>query len=169
MRWWNDVWLSESFATYMGFQVLTEATGFTGAWTDFALARKTRGYDADQRASAHPVAPEPRDVPDTDAARSGYDDISYAKGASALRQLVAWLGWPAFLAGVNDYIGRYRFASAALPDLLDCLSRASGADVHEWAAAWLGTSGPDTLTVSRPDPPGRVGCLTHAGQRPHRP
>src|SRR5438876_2853260 len=82
MRWWNDVWLSESFATYMGFQVLTEATGFTGAWTDFALARKTRGYDADQRTSAHPVAPEPRDVPDTDAARSGYDDISYAKGAS---------------------------------------------------------------------------------------
>ncbi len=98
MRWWNDVWLSESFAEYMGFQVLSEATEFTGTWADCALARKTRGYDADQRASAHPVAPEPHEVPDTDAARSSYDDISYAKGAAALRQLVAWLGrrpsWP---------------------------------------------------------------------------
>src|SRR5256885_570010 len=100
MRWWNDVWLSESFATYMGFRVLADATAFTGTWTDFALTHKTRGYDADQRASAHPVAPEPREVPDTDAARSSYDDISYAKGASALRQLVAWLGWPVFLAGI---------------------------------------------------------------------
>ncbi len=76
MRWWNDVWLSESFAEYMGFQVLSEVTEFTGTWTDFALARKTRGYDADQRASAHPVAPGPQEVPDTDAARSAYDDIS---------------------------------------------------------------------------------------------
>jgi len=168
MRWWNDVWLSESFATYMGFQVLTEATGFTGAWTDFALARKTRGYDADQRTSAHPVAPEPRDVPDTDAARSGYDDISYAKGASALRQLVAWLGWPVFLAGINDYFARYRFGCATLADLLDCLSRAAGTDVGEWAGPWLRSPGVDTLTVSRAEPPGRVGCLSHAGGRPHR-
>jgi aminopeptidase N len=168
MRWWNDVWLSESFAEFMGFQVVCEATEFTAAWSDFALVRKTRGYDADQRGSAHPVAPGPQDVPDTDAARSAYDDISYAKGASVLRQLVAQLGWPAFLAGINDYIGRYRFASAALPDLLDCLSQASGTDVSDWAASWLGTSGADTLTVSRPDPPGRVGCVTHAGQRPHR-
>jgi aminopeptidase N len=168
MRWWNDVWLSESFAEYMGFQVLGEATGFTGTWTGFALARKTRGYDADQRASAHPVAPEPREVPDTDAARAGYDDISYAKGASALRQLVAWLGWPAFLAGINDYFARYRFGCASLADLLDCLGRASGADVAGWAGSWLRTAGVDTLTVSRPEPPGRVGCVSHAGRRPHR-
>jgi len=168
MRWWNDVWLSESFAEYMGLQVLAEATEFTGTWTDFALARKTRGYDADQRPSAHPVAPEPRDVPDTDAARSGYDDISYAKGASALRQLVAWLGRPAFLAGINDYIARYRFGSATLADLLDCLSRASGADVRDWAGHWLRSTGVDTLTVSRPEPPGRVGCVSHEGGRPHR-
>ena len=168
MRWWNDVWLSESFATYMGFQVLCEATAFTGTWTDFALSHKTRGYDADQRASTHPVAPEPREVPDTDAARSSYDDISYAKGASALRQLVAWIGWPAFLAGINDYFARYRFGSAALDDLLDCLSRASGADVHEWARRWLRTSGVDTLAVSRPGPTGRAGSVSHTGGRPHR-
>ena len=168
MRWWNDVWLSESFATYMGFQVLADATAFTGTWTDFALTRKTLGYDADQRASTHPVAPEPGEVPDTDAARSSYDDISYAKGASVLRQLVAWLGWPAFLAGINDYFGRYRFGSASLADLLACLSRASGTDVGEWAGPWLRSSGVDILTVSRPEPPGRTGWISHAGGRPHR-
>jgi aminopeptidase N len=155
MAWWNDVWLSESFATYMGFQVLAEATAFTGTWADFALAQKTRGYDADQRPSAHPVAPEPHEVPDTDAARSSYDDISYAKGASALRQLVAWTGRPAFLAGINDYFARYRFGSATLADLIDCLSQASGADVQDWAGHWLRTSGVDTLTVSRPAAHGR--------------
>ncbi len=168
MRWWNDVWLSESFATYMGFQVLSEATAFTETWTDFALTYKTRGYDADQRASAHPVAPQPGEVPDTDAARSAYDDISYAKGASALRQLVAWLGWPDFLAGINDYFARYRFASAALDDLLDCLSAASGADVRGWATGWLGTPGADTLAVRRPGPAGHAWSLAHAGGRPHR-
>jgi aminopeptidase N len=162
MAWWNDVWLSESFATYMGFQVLSEATAFTGAWTDFALARKPRGYDADQRDSAHPVAPGPDDVPDIDAARSGYDDISYAKGASVLRQLVARAGPSAFLAGVNDYLTRYRFGSATLDDLLDCLGRASGTDLAAWAARWLRSPGVDTLAVRRP------GLLTHTGSRPHR-
>ena len=156
MRWWNDVWLSESFATYMGFQVLAEATAFTATWTDFALTHKTRGYDADQRESTHPVAPEPQDVPDTDAARSSYDDISYAKGASALRQLVAWLGWPAFLAGINDYFARYRFGSATLADLLDCLTRASGTDVGEWAEPWL-------LQLRRGHPDRRPGPSRPAG------
>jgi aminopeptidase N len=186
MRWWNDVWLSESFATYMGFQVLAEATAFTGTWTDFALTHKPRGYDADQRPSVHPVAPEPHQVPDTDAARSSYDDISYAKGASALRQLVAWIGRPAFLAGINDYFARYRFASATLADLLDCLDRASSTDVLDWAGHWLRTSGVDTLAVSRlgpgsqsapdgqtaPDDGGAAGAaaaaVSHAGTRPHR-
>jgi aminopeptidase N len=164
MAWWDDVWLSESFATYMGFQVLSEATDFTGAWTDFALSRKPRGYDADQRPSTHPVAPGPREVPDTDAARSAYDDISYAKGASVLRQLVAWTGWPAFIAGINDYLARYRFASATLDDLLDCLARSSGADLREWAARWLRTPGVDTLVVQ----PSEAGILTRAGSRPHQ-
>jgi aminopeptidase N len=168
MRWWNDVWLSESFATYMGFQVLAEATAFTGTWTDFALTHKPRGYDADQRPSVHPVAPEPHEVPDTDAARSSYDDISYAKGASVLRQLVAWIGRPAFLAGINDYFARYRFGSATLADLLDCLDRASSTDVLDWAGHWLRTSGVDTLAVSRPAPGAEGAAVSHAGTRPHR-
>ena len=168
MAWWDDVWLSESFATYMGFQVLSEATAFTGAWTDFALSRKPRGYDADQRASTHPVAPGPQEVPDTDAARSAYDEISYAKGASVLRQLVAWTGWPAFITGINDYLARYRFASATLDDLLDCLARSSGADLREWAARWLRTPGVDRLAVQRDGPSSGAGTVTHAGSRPHR-
>jgi aminopeptidase N len=168
MAWWNDVWLSESFATYMGFQVLSEATAFTGAWTDFALASKPRAYDADQRASTHPVAPGPHEVPDTDAARSSYDDISYAKGASALRQLVAWTGWPAFITGINDYLGRHRFGSATLDDLLDCLTRTSGADLHDWAARWLRTPGVDTLMVGRDGGPAGTGLIAHSGGRPHR-
>jgi aminopeptidase N len=175
MRWWNDVWLSESFAEYLGFGVLAEATAFTGAWAACALDRKVRGYDADQRASAHPVAPEPLEVPDTDAALASYDDISYAKGAAALRQLVAWLGWPAFLAGVNDYFARHRFGSATLEDLLGCFTRAAGpaqagegAGVGEWAASWLRSAGVDTLSVSRPAPPGLAGCVGHDGGRPHR-
>jgi aminopeptidase N len=168
MAWWNDVWLSESFATYMGFQVLSEATAFTGAWTDFALARKPLGYDSDQRASTHPVAPGPREVPDTDAARSAYDDISYLKGASALRQLVAWTGWPAFITGINEYLARHRFASATLDDLLDCLARASGGDLRDWAARWLRTPGVDTLAVRLDGPPAGTGLVRHAGSRPHR-
>jgi len=177
MAWWNDVWLSESFATYMGYQVLSEATAFTGSWADFALARKPRGYDADQRASTHPVAPGPHEVPDTDAARSSYDDISYAKGASALRQLVAWTGWPAFIAGINDYLARHRFASATLDDLLGCLSRASGTDLDGWAARWLRTPGVDTLTLGQDGArivehagrgPDQARIVEHDGRRPHR-
>jgi aminopeptidase N len=181
MRWWDDVWLSESFAEYMGFQVLSEATSFTGTWTDFALSRKPRGYDADQRLSAHPIAPGPRDVPDIDAAVSVYDDISYAKGASALRQLVAWTGWPAFLAGINDYLARHRFGSATLADLLDCLTRASGQDVHDWAGHWLASTGVDTLTMTAAqagdgadaaggvlaEAAGGVLSVRHIGTRPH--
>jgi aminopeptidase N len=126
MSWWDDLWLSESFAEYMGFQVLSEATSFTGTWADFALSRKPRGYDADQRRSTHPVAPDRDEVPDMDAALSNYDDISYAKGASALRQLVAWIGRRAFRTGINAYLTQHRFGNATLSDLLDCLTRASG-------------------------------------------
>jgi aminopeptidase N len=168
MRWWDDVWLSESFAEYMGFQVLSEATGFTGTWTDFALARKPRGYDADQRPTTHPVAPGPAQVPDIHAALSNYDDISYAKGASALRQLVAWLGRPAFLAGINDYLARHRFGNATLSDLLESLSRASGLDVGGWAARWLRTVGMDTLTTVAVRPAAGEAVIEHLGTRPHR-
>ncbi|MEV0481880.1 aminopeptidase N [Streptomyces sp. NPDC050508] len=148
MRWWDDLWLNESFADHMAYQL-------TGAWTEFAVTRKTWGYDADQRASTHPVAPPPDAVPDTGRALANFDGIAYAKGAAALRQLATWLGEKPFLAGVNDHLTRHRFGNATLDDLLDSLTRASGRDVHAWGESWLRTTGVDTIggqrsVVSRP-------------------
>ena len=160
MEWWDDIWLNESFAEYMGYQVLTEVSRHTDAWTAFGVVRKPWGYDADQRPSTHPVAVDGLD--DVDAALVNFDGISYAKGASALRQLVAWIGEQAFLAGVNDYFARHRFGNATLADLLDALARSSGRDVHGWAERWLRTTGVDTLRVE-PDL-----SVTRTGSRPHR-
>ncbi|GLV73813.1 aminopeptidase N [Streptomyces hygroscopicus] len=146
MKWWDDIWLNESFAEYMGYQILTETTRYTDTWADFGVRRKNWGYDADQRPSTHPVAPAPELVPDTAAARLNFDGISYAKGASALRQLVTWLGEKTFLDGINDHFARHRFGNATLADFIDSLARSSGRDVHAWADRWLRTTGVDTLT-----------------------
>ncbi|QEV17577.1 aminopeptidase N [Streptomyces alboniger] len=146
LRWWDDIWLNESFAEYMGFQTTAETTRFLDPWTAFGIARKTWGYDADQRPSTHPVAPDPHAVPDTASALLNFDGISYAKGAGALRQLVAWLGEKDFLAGINTHIARHKFANATLDDFIDSLAHATDRDVHAWAKAWLRTTGVDTLT-----------------------
>lgn len=172
LRWWDDIWLNESFAEYMGYQVLSEATRFSDTWTDFALARKSWGYDADQRPSTHPVAPDPALVPDTSAAMMNFDGISYAKGASALRQLVAWLGEKSFLAGINVHFARHRFGNATLADFLDSLAQASDRDVHAWAERWLRTTGVDTLRPRLAESPERVWSveLERSAEvgRPHR-
>ncbi|MFD7664106.1 aminopeptidase N [Streptomyces sp. NPDC059788] len=169
LRWWDDIWLNESFAEYMGYQVLSEATRFTDTWTDFGIARKGWGSDADQRPSTHPVAPAPEDVPDTDSALLNFDGISYAKGASALRQLVAWMGEKDFLTGINDHITRHRFGNATLADFVDSLARATHRDVHAWAADWLRTTGADTLTPALGTAPdgGWTLRVDRDGSRPH--
>ncbi|MGP4084906.1 aminopeptidase N [Streptomyces sp. KR55] len=167
LKWWDDIWLNESFAEYMGYQTLTEATRFTDTWTDFGVVRKGWGYDADQRPSTHPVAPEA--VNDTASALLNFDGISYAKGASALRQLVAWLGEKDFLAGINTHFTRHRFGNATLADFIDSLAAATERDVHAWADAWLRTTGVDTLI---PRLTGDNGTYTltveRTGSRPHR-
>ncbi|AXK35183.1 aminopeptidase N [Streptomyces armeniacus] len=170
LRWWDDIWLNESFAEYMGYQTLAESTRFSGTWTEFAIARKGWGYDADQRDSTHAVAPAPDGVPDTAAARLNFDGISYAKGASALRQLVAWLGEKTFLAGINDHFARHRFGNATLADFIDSLGRASvDRDVHAWAERWLRTTGVDTLTPVVDEGEGQWSLgVRHVGGRPHR-
>jgi aminopeptidase N len=169
LRWWDDIWLNESFAEYMGYQTLTEATRFTDTWTDFGIVRKAWGYDADQRPSTHPVAPDPEAVPDTASAMLNFDGISYAKGASALRQLVAWLGEKDFLAGINTHFARHRFANATLADFIESLAAATERDVHAWADSWLRTTGVDTLTASVTAQPGEwTLTLDRAGSRPHR-
>ncbi|MGC0332645.1 aminopeptidase N [Streptomyces sp. SAI-170] len=167
LKWWDDIWLNESFAEYMGYQTLTEATRFTDTWTDFGVVRKGWGYDADQRPSTHPVAPEA--VDDTASALLNFDGISYAKGASALRQLVAWLGEKDFLTGINCHFTRHKFANATLADFIDSLAAATDRDVHAWADAWLRTTGVDKLTP-RITPADHGTCtltVDRAGSRPH--
>ena len=165
LHWWDDIWLNESFAEYMGAQITQEATRFRGAWEQFGSSRKPWGYAADERPSTHPVAPDEADVVDTDRALENFDGISYAKGASALRQLVAWLGDDAFAAGINGLITERRFGTATLDDLLRALTERSGRDVNAWADAWLRTSGHDTLQVVRD---GATISIEHPGLRPHR-
>ncbi|MEV6522758.1 aminopeptidase N [Longispora sp. NPDC051575] len=163
MRWWDDLWLNESFAEYLGYRVTVESTRFTDAWTHFATLRKGWGYDADQRPSTHPIAAS--GIESLSEAMANFDGISYAKGAAALRQLVVWLGDDAFFEGVNAHLARHRFGNADLADLLDALATASGRDVPGWASLWLRTSGVDTLRVERAAD-GAVELVAD-GSRPH--
>jgi aminopeptidase N len=145
MRWWDDLWLNESFADYMGYRVTADVTQFSDIWTEFAYIRKPWGLAADQRRSTHPVAGN--GARDTEAALGDFDGISYCKGAAALRQLNAYLGDEAFVAGVVDHLTAHAYGNARLGDLIDAWDRASGRDVRAWADAWLRTSGVDTLRV----------------------
>ncbi|MEU9442798.1 aminopeptidase N [Streptomyces sp. NPDC048304] len=166
LKWWDDIWLNESFAEYMGYQTTAEATRFTDPWTEFGVTRKAWGYDADQRPTTHPVAPE--NVDDTASALLNFDGISYAKGASALRQLAAWLGEKDFLAGINTHFARHKFGNAALADFIDSLASATDRDVPAWADNWLRTTGVDKLTPHIASADGTCTLtVQHAGSRPH--
>jgi len=166
MRWWEDTWLNESFADYMGYRVAEAGAGFAGTLVAHESQRKPAAYVADERRSTHPVAPRPEDVPDVDSAFTNFDSISYAKGNSCLRQLVTWLGDEDFLAGVNAHLTAHRLGNATLDDLVGALDAASSRDVREWADLWLRRSGFDTVAVSR-DGAG-VPVLAREGVRPHR-
>ncbi len=145
MRWWDDLWLNESFAELLGVWTVDTATAYDGAWADFCLARKAWGYRADQLPTTHPVAGE---VADNRSALLNFDGISYAKGASALRQLSAWLGEEVFFAGVRRYLEQHAWGSTGLDDLLGALEQVSGRDLQEWARVWLRTPGVPVLRVS---------------------
>jgi len=142
MRWWNDLWLNESFAEFCAFLATAEATRFTDAWTTFCNGRKSVAYLQDKMPSTHPVA---ADVETLTEATSNFDGISYAKGASVLKQLAAYIGRPSFFAGINDYLGEHGWANATLADLLRALSASSGKDLTDWSRSWLQTAGPNTL------------------------
>ncbi|WP_097320368.1 aminopeptidase N [Paractinoplanes atraurantiacus] len=143
MAWWDDLWLNESFAEYLGTRIASEATRFPDTWTTFAMQRKAWGLRADQHPSTHPVAPA--EVTDTDQALLNFDGISYAKGAAVLKQLVAWVGDEAFLAGVNAHFEAHAYGNATLADLLGALSAASGRDLTTWADVWLRRAQVNTL------------------------
>lgn len=166
MKWWEDSWLNESFADFMGYDVAGVAAGYTDAWTSAAITRKPTGYRADRRRSTHPIAEDTDKIVDVDTAFANFDMITYAKGNAALAQLGHWLGEKDFLAGVNRHLTSHAFGNADLADFLDSLDSATDLDVRSWAEAWLRTTGFDTLRVTR-DGSG-VPVLTREGSRPHR-
>ena len=145
MHWWDDLWLNESFAEWAASYASVKATRYTEAWTTFLNQRKTWAYRQDQLPSTHPIA---ANMIDLDTVRVSFDGITYAKGAAALRQLVAWVGEEAFLQGIRAYFAKHAWGNTRLIDLFADLSQASGRDLSDWAEHWLQTSGVNLL---RPD------------------
>jgi aminopeptidase N len=145
MRWWDDLWLNESFATWAGTLAQAEATRWTSAWTTFAQLYKAWAYRQDQLPSTHPIA---ADIPDIEAVEVNFDGITYAKGASVLKQLVAYVGRENFLDAVRKYFAAHAWGNAALADLLAALEETSGRDLAAWSEQWLQTAGVNTLRPS---------------------
>jgi aminopeptidase N len=144
MRWWDDLWLNESFATFMAVLVQATATRWNQAWVTFHDAEKAWARFQDQLPSTHPVADQ---MPDVESVHQNFDGITYAKGASVLRQLVAWVGQERFLAGCRDYFDRHAWGNTTLTDFLAALERASGRELAGWRDAWLLTSGLNELEL----------------------
>jgi aminopeptidase N len=142
MKWWDDLWLNESFAEWASHHASTVATKYDEAWTSFCNARKMWAYRQDQLASTHPIAADNYDL---QAVEVNFDGITYAKGASALRQLVAWVGEDQFFAGLRMYFERHAYGNTELMDLLKALEETSGRELGSWAKEWLQTSGVNTL------------------------
>ncbi|MHA7304134.1 aminopeptidase N [Arthrobacter sp. TMN-49] len=177
MSWWDDLWLKESLADFMGHLAVADATAWgPKSWILFASRRKSWAYAQDQLPTTHPIA---ADIPDVEAAKANFDGITYAKGASVLKQLVAYVGQDAFIAGAREYFLTHAYSNTSLQDLLRPLSAASGRDLSSWAGQWLQTSGMSTLTPLVATDQGKVTSFTIAQQavdpvtghsvlRPHR-
>ncbi|MCR2818710.1 aminopeptidase N [Microbacterium sp. zg.Y1090] len=146
MQWWDDLWLKESFADYMGAHAAVAVTRFTDAWVTFAARRKAWAYQQDQLPTTHPIV---ADIPDLEAAKLNFDGITYAKGAAVLKQLVAFVGEEAFFEGARRYFAAHAFGNTTLDDLLTELEAASGRDLRAWSRAWLQTTGLPTVRVDR--------------------
>ncbi|MBW9206561.1 aminopeptidase N [Mumia sp. zg.B17] len=142
MKWWDDLWLNESFAEFASHHAEVNATKYTGAWTGFTNQRKNWAYRQDQLPSTHPIAADNYDL---HAVEANFDGITYAKGASTLKQLVAWVGEKDFFAGLRSYFTKHAFGNTELKDLLAELEAASGRELGSWSQEWLQTSGVNTL------------------------
>ncbi|WP_395242958.1 aminopeptidase N [Agromyces sp. MMS24-K17] len=179
MQWWNDLWLNESFATWASTLATSQVTEFTGVWATFASDEKTHAAEQDQLPSTHPIVADIDDLGDVEV---NFDAITYDKGASVLKQLVAWVGLDAFQRGVGAYLARHAGGNATLRDLLDELEAAGGRDLTRWSELWLETAGVNTLravvetTVSTGTGSGTItsatveqtAAATHPTLRPHR-
>ena len=142
MKWWQDLWLNESFAEWASYMSVSESTKYKHAWTEFNSVRKNWAYRADQLTSTHPIAVEMADLDDV---RTNFDGISYAKGASVLQQLVAHVGRENFISGLRKYFAKHAYKNTELSDLITELEAASGKDLTAWVGTWLRTAGVNTL------------------------
>lgn len=157
MRWWDDLWLNESFATWSAATAQVGIGEYPEAWTTFATVEKAWAYSQDQLPSTHPIA---ADAPDIETAEQNFDGITYAKGASVLKQLQAYVGYEEFFAGVRKHFDNHAYSNATFDDLLGALEEASGRDLSNWAEQWLRTTGvsrlypeiSDTFTVVQESP-----------------
>jgi aminopeptidase N len=164
MRWWDDLWLNESFASWAATTAQAEATKWSQAWTTFATTDKAWAYRQDQLESTHPIA---ADIPDIDAVEVNFDGITYAKGAAVLKQLVAYVGRENFLAGVRRYFVAHSWGNATLRDLLSALEAVSDRDLTAWSREWLETAGVNTLRPSYTvDSAGRFTSFTVVQEAP---
>ncbi len=145
MQWWDDLWLNESFAEFCAVLASAEVTRFTDAWATFTYSRKTWAYMQDQLPTTHPIA---ADVATVTEAEANFDGISYAKGASVLKQLVAFVGRDTFFTAIKEYLARHAWGNATLTDLLEALEAGSGKSLSSWSEAWLKTAGPNTLNCA---------------------
>ena len=161
MQWWDDLWLNESFATWSAATAQVGIGEYPDAWTTFASVEKAWAYSQDQLPSTHPIA---ADAPDIETAEQNFDGITYAKGASVLKQLQAYVGYEEFFAGVRKHFDNHAYSNATFDDLLGALEEASGRDLSGWAEKWLRTTGPSTL---RPEIGERFAVLQE-DPRPHR-
>ena len=142
MSWWDDLWLNESFAEWSSYLAMFEATKFKNSWSAFSTERKNWAYRQDQLISTHPIV---TDMVDIEAVNANFDGISYAKGASVLHQLAAYVGRENFIAGLQKYFAKHAFKNTTLQDLLSELEEQSGRDLKPWVATWLQTAGVNTL------------------------
>ena len=174
MRWWNDLWLNESFAEFISTIACAEATRWSEAWTTFNAMEKSWAYRQDQLPSTHPIVADIRDLDDV---LVNFDGITYAKGGSVLKQLFFWVGREAFFQGVSTYFRKHGWGNTELRDLLVELEAASGRDLTEWSRLWLETAGVNTLRPHlETDAEGRITSFAieqtavdeHPVLRPHR-
>ncbi|WP_374968642.1 aminopeptidase N [Terrabacter sp. BE26] len=174
MKWWDDLWLNESFAEWASTTCQAEATEWTSAWTTFGTSEKAWAYTQDQLSSTHPIAADMRHLEDVEV---NFDGITYAKGASVLKQLVAYVGREPFVAALREYFRKHAWGNTTLADLLGELEKASGRELTEWSKLWLETAGVNTLRpVFEVDGEGRYSSFAitqsataeHPTLRPHR-
>jgi aminopeptidase N len=173
MRWWDDIWLNETFAEYVGYLGVATATRFTNVWVDFANGTKAGAKAQDQLPTTHPIV---ADIPDTESLHLNFDNITYNKGAAVLKQLVAWVGEEAFFTGIQGYFQRHAYGNTDLADFLNALEEASGRDLSSWSKVWLEQAGVNTLRAEIASDDGRITSASivqlapelHPTLRPHR-